>query len=137
MARESHLSLIRSVEPSDHDPIFASIERHRRAAAIWSSAVHREFKLEGKNDAQFAEARRVEQKARADKGNAVADLVQIGPTTVAGVVALLRYYARSAALDGGTFWPDYFGDGAEEYSLTLAAMRLTPSSGLRGRPETE
>lgn len=119
MVKESHLSLIRSVELDDHDPIFASIERHRLAAAIWSAAVHREFKLEGKDDALFAEANRVEQKARTDRDNATCDLVRIGPTTVAGVIALLRYYEQSAALDGGTFWPDYIGDSKEEYSATL------------------
>jgi hypothetical protein len=64
MARASHLSVVRSAQPNDRDPIFAAIERHRQAHAIWSAAVHREFTLEGKDDVRFIESQLVtEEKA--------------------------------------------------------------------------
>lgn len=120
MARTSHLSIVRSAEPNDSDPIFAAIERHRRSAAIWAAAVNREFELEGKDDALHAEARRVTEEQATEKGNACVDLVTKHPTTIDGVIALLRYYGQNASLDGGTYWPDYLGDSAEEYGATMA-----------------
>jgi hypothetical protein len=116
----SHLSIVPTAEPDDKDPIFATIERHRRAAAIWAAAVHREFELEGKDDALYAEAQRVTEEQATEKGNACVDLVTIHPTTTEGVIALLRYYGQNASLDGGTYWPDYLGDSAEEYGATMA-----------------
>jgi hypothetical protein len=119
MAKPSHLSIVRSVEPNNDDPIFEVIERHRRAAAIWGAAVDREFQLEKKDDALFAEAQRVTEEQATEKGNACVDLVTISPTTIEGVITLLRYYESNAALDGGTFWPDYLGDNDEEYPATF------------------
>ena len=114
MAGESHLSLVRSPEPGD--PIFDAIERHRRAHAIWSAAVHDEFKLEGKADARFTESQLVtevtEEKA-IERHNACVDLVAIYPTTISGVIALLRYYAEHASLEGDTCWPEYLDDEGE------------------------
>jgi hypothetical protein len=121
MVRESHLSIVRSAQPNERgDPILEVIERHRRAAAIWGAALHREFELEGKDDALHAEAQRVTEEQSTEKGNACVDLVTISPTTIEGVIALLRYYGQNAALDGGNYWPDYLGDSAEEYGATIA-----------------
>jgi len=116
MARPSHLTIVRSAEPDD--PIFTAIERHRRSAAIWSAAVHREFASEGKDEARFIKAKAAEQKARADRDDAVCDLVRVKPTTIAGVVALLKYYGESAAIDDRVYWPDDLDD--EPYDLLLA-----------------
>jgi hypothetical protein len=111
MAGESHLSLVRSAEPGD--PIFDAIERHRRAHAIWSTAVHRKFKLEGKDVARFIESQLVTEEKAIERHNACVDLVTIYPTTIAGVIALLRYYAEHASLDGDTSWPEYLDDEGE------------------------
>jgi hypothetical protein len=111
MARESHLSLVHCAEPGDL--IFDAIERHRRAHAIWSAAVHREFKLEGKDGANFIESQLVTEEKAIERHNACVDLVTIYPTTIAGVIALLRYYAEHAALDGDTCWPEYLDDEGE------------------------
>ena len=100
------LSIVRSADPNEpDDPILEAIGRHRRAAAIWSAAVHREFELEGKSDALFAEAQRIERKARADRDDATCDLVLIGPTTVACIIALLRYYEQAQRSTGAPFGP--------------------------------
>jgi hypothetical protein len=121
MARASHLSIVHSAAPNEpDDPIFEVIERHHRVAAIWGAAVHREFELEGKDDTLYAEAKRVTEEQATEKGNACVDLVTIYPTTIEGVIALLRYYGQSASLDCGTYWPDYLGDSAEEYGATIA-----------------
>lgn len=111
MVRESHLSLVRSNKPGD--PIFDAIERHRRAHAIWSAAVHREITLEGKNDVRFIEPQLVTEEKAIERHNAGVDLVTIYPTTIAGVIALLRYYAEHASLDGETCWPGYSDDEVE------------------------
>jgi hypothetical protein len=37
----------------------------------------------------------------------------INRTTIAGVTALLRYYAEHASLDGDTCWPEYSDDEGE------------------------
>lgn len=111
MVRESHLSLVRGDEPGD--PIFDAIERHRRAHAIWSAAVHREFKFEGKDDARFIASQPLTEEKAIERHNACVDLVTIYPTTIAGVTALLRYYAEHASLDGHTCWPEYLEDEGE------------------------
>jgi hypothetical protein len=48
-----------------------------------------------------------------ERHNSCVDLVTIYPTTVAGVIALLRYYAEHASLDGDTRWPEYSDDEGE------------------------
>jgi hypothetical protein len=111
MVRECHLSLVRSNEPGD--PIFDAIDRHRRAHAIWSAAVHREFELEKKDDARFIESQLVTEEKAIERHNACVDLVTIYPTTIGGVIALLRYYAEHASLDGDTCWPEYSDDEGE------------------------
>jgi hypothetical protein len=111
MAKESHLSLVRSAEPGD--PIFDAIERHRRAHAVWSAAVHREFKSEGKDGARFIESQLVTEEKAIERHNACVDLVKVHPTTIAGAIALLRYYAEHASLDGDTCWPKYLDDERE------------------------
>jgi hypothetical protein len=121
---ESHLSLVRSAEPGD--PIFDAIERHRRAHAIWSSAVHRKFKLEGKDDARFIESQLVTEEKAIERHNACVDLVTIYPTTIAGVIALLRYYAEHASLDGDICWPEYLDDeGEHEHGEALVRHAVT------------
>ena len=112
MARASHVSVVRRARPNDRDRIFAAIERHRQAHAIWSAAVQRETTLEGKDDIRFIESQLTEEKA-IERHNACVDLVTIYPTTIAGVIALLRYYAEHASLDGVTCWPQYSNDEGE------------------------
>jgi hypothetical protein len=111
MVRESHLSLVRSNEPGD--PIFDAIERHRQSHAIWSAAVHREFKFEGKDDARFIKSQLLTEEKAIERHNACVDLVTIYPTTIAGVIALLRYYAEHVSLDGNTCRPEYSDDEGE------------------------
>jgi len=104
---------VRSAEPNDRDPIFAAIERHRQAHAIWSAAVHREFTLDGKDAARFIESQLLTEENAIERHNSCVDLVTIYPTIIAGVTALLRYYAHHASLDGGTYWPEYSDDEGE------------------------
>jgi hypothetical protein len=95
MAKASHLSPVRTAKSDDSDPIFAVIERHLRAHAIWSAALDRD--VEG----VFLD------KASVDRDKAICDLTEIYPTTVAGVVALLRHYERYE--EDEEYWGDDFG----------------------------
>jgi len=113
MARASYLSIVRGAEPNDRDRIFAAIERHRQAHALWSAAVRREFTLEEKDDARFIGSQLAKEEKAIERHNACVDLVTIYPTTIAGVIALLRYYAEHASLNGDTCWPEYSDDEAE------------------------
>jgi hypothetical protein len=42
--------------------------------------------------------------------NAAINLLRVDPTTIAGVVALLEYFAEVEAIDDGGLWPDSISD---------------------------
>jgi G:T/U-mismatch repair DNA glycosylase len=126
----SHLSIVPTAEPDDKDPIFATIERHRRAAAIWAAAVHREFELEGKDDALYAEAQRVTEEQATEKGNACVDLV----TTRRPPKALLLSYVitgRTRRSTAGLTGPITWATARKNTGRRWHAMRPPRLSGLR------
>ena len=108
------------------DPIYAAIERHKAAGAIWDAAVDVR--------AAFPEATlTVEQRRQRDLlddaqdeawepcEQAGIDLISTEPTTLAGIVAAIRYI-RIQMRDDGTFMPHQIefefdsgseGDGGE------------------------
>ena len=91
------------------DPIYAAIERHKAAAAIWDAAVtaRARFPDTDMNDEQ------AEQCDLLDESREIAwepceqsaiDLINTAPTTLAGIVAAIQY-ARIQMQDDGTFMP--------------------------------
>lgn len=114
-----------STEP---DPIFAAIERHRQSIAPWLAAVEYEFGID-RNDPRHAEAERMTAEKQGNLLETCADLIRIYPTTIAGVVALLRYFAQSAA-DDRVYWPgrhtDYELDLARHAAAALERIARSP-----------
>lgn len=106
-----------STEP---DPIFAAIERHRSAWVEWTATVGVWADMSHKDprhhEAQFT----MDEKGRV-RDEACNDLLTTYPTTVAGVVAFLRYYEQSATLDGGTYWPQHIDHDAYERDEAFGA----------------
>jgi hypothetical protein len=96
---------------AEADPIFAAIEAHRRAIAAHGEAVGVEMALEVSlpddrrltdawedeivetDDPRWPAALRAVSAASSAMDDAAIDLVNIEPTTVAGVEGLLRYFA--------------------------------------------
>lgn len=132
MARESHLSLVRA--PNRVIQFLMRSSVIARAHAIWSAAVHREFRSEGKDGARFIESQLVTEEKAIERHNACVDLVTIHPTTIAGAIALLRYYADHASLDGDTCWPKYLDDEREhEHGEVLVRHAVAALGGSQRR----
>jgi hypothetical protein len=125
---------------TEPDPIFAAIERHRSAYAEWVAALDYETALEHElpsekrrsdwsrgvvntDDPRWIDNVVAIDKWHDEKAAAMTDLVTVSPTTAAGVLALLKYYAETAPLDAKTYWPDAIDDEAyerdEEFGTTL------------------
>jgi hypothetical protein len=92
------------------DPIYEAIEKHRAAFARVSAAIDVEQAAEAatpkgmrKTDEFYLEAREAVGAAWDAEGDAAIELLNVYPTTMVGVVALLNY-AISADTDGET-WP--------------------------------
>jgi len=112
MARASYLSVVRNAGPDNSDPIFETIEHHRRCAAIWSQVVERS------DDCDAPPAVWAARDAAFDK------LVRTHPTTIPDVIAFLEYFASYAGRWGGTYWPDGF-DLQLARHLTASLERIT------------
>jgi hypothetical protein len=112
-----------SAEP---DPIFAAIESHRSAWVDWSAIVEHEYGL-GFDDPRYAASQTVMEAKQAIKCDRCFNLVEIYPTTIGGVVALLQYYAETFELDDKTYWPDDFGMPLARHAA-LALERITRSA---------
>ena len=91
------------------DPIFAAIERHKQAAAVWDAAVDVRSNF---NDLDMTDEQR-EQRDELDDAvedawipcsHAGADLINTEPTTSAGIVAAIAYI-RIQMRDDGTYMP--------------------------------
>jgi hypothetical protein len=103
------------------DPIFVAIEAHKAAFAHVIAAIDIEQAVEAsipkemrlqihETDERWLESRKAVSAAWDAEGDAAIELLNIYPTTMAGVMALLEY-AISADRDGET-WPDLLsGDG--------------------------
>jgi hypothetical protein len=92
------------------DPIFAAIEAHKAAFARVVAAIDVEQAAEAatpkgmrKTDERWLESGKAVSAAWEAEGDAAIELVNVRPTTMTGVVALLNY-AISADHDGET-WP--------------------------------
>jgi hypothetical protein len=113
---------------AEADPIFAAIEAHRKAIAAHGEAVDVEMALEASlpddqrqscgetiletDDPRWPAALRAVSAAWDCMDDLAIDLVKIEPTTVAGIEALLRYFAD----DEDNSFPDGVprDDGSEE-----------------------
>jgi hypothetical protein len=116
------------------DPIFAAIEEHRTARAIWIANVHRnsdlekglprekrrssvggwEEKIVETDDPRWIESERAVIKTSDAEIDATIPLVDVTPTTRAGIVALLQY-AVSNDTDGEGWPRDLVGDDGKGY----------------------
>jgi hypothetical protein len=95
-------SVLAKAEATANDPIFAAIDAHRRAWAELNA------NCSALDAAGTEEAKREERRLN-DAVDAAADkLVEIVPTTIAGVTALLTHAAEAA--QGGNMWPDGYVD---------------------------
>ena len=105
-----------------HDPIFAAIERHRRACAETTAAFGRLTALEhelskdralsaGDLDAEPQhQAADFEAGSAADRQDDVAiEMLHTQPTTVAGATAVLSYYVEAEA-PGEQVFPEFLDD---------------------------
>jgi hypothetical protein len=93
-------------------PIFVAIEKHRSAFASVVAAIDVEQAAEAatpkgmrETDEHYLEAREAVSAAWEAEGDAAIELLNVYPTTMAGVMALLDY-AISADRDGET-WPQH------------------------------
>jgi hypothetical protein len=76
------------------DPVFGLIETHRAAHAALVAAIYQDFDGDG-----ATAAHEVEQ-------SALVDLIEAAPTTLAGVIATMRYIADVGTGDEGYLLPD-------------------------------
>jgi hypothetical protein len=92
------------------DPIFAVIERHKRAAVVWDAAVDVRSNF---NDLDMSTDEQWEQRDELDDATedtwrpceqAGIDLVNTEPTTQAGIIAAIAYI-RIQMLDDGIYMP--------------------------------
>jgi hypothetical protein len=102
------------------DPIYAAIERHKAASAVWDAAITIRAKFQDASDESKEQADKLQEAADEAWGSceqAAIDLINTEPTTLAGIVAAIRYCIRQMA-DDGTFMPhgieyDNGGDAQE------------------------
>jgi hypothetical protein len=93
------------------DPIFAAIEAHKAAFVRVIAAIDVEHAVQAEipkgptkwSDPRLIDSRKATSAAWEVEGDAASELVNVHPTTMAGVIALLDY-AISADRDGET-WP--------------------------------
>jgi hypothetical protein len=121
------LSMLPGIVPATEtvDPIFAAIEAHRRAAAVWDAALD-------KND----EAK--ETAAHDRLVQAGVDLLNTGPATVPGIITAIQYM-RAQMLNDGTYMPhhlkwDGVGD-AKETKAWIDAFLATLVATIAGREQ--
>jgi hypothetical protein len=106
-----------------HDPIFAAIEAHRAAFTNVVAAIDVQAAIEdklpkgirsrnGEASARWIECKKAVCLAWEAEEDAAIDLVNIRPTTIGGISALLNY-AVSADRDGETWPPQLLADDGE------------------------
>jgi hypothetical protein len=114
------------------DPIFAAIERHRVAEREFGHAITAQSKLEEElpehlrqsdirppevneivetDDPRWIAAERAHHAAMEKEGECAEALLEIRPTTLEGLSALLRYAEKA---DAGRDWPDQIASAAAE-----------------------
>jgi hypothetical protein len=98
--------------PDETDPIFAAIEHRRATVAAHNAALKDSAAEEKMNGAGLAEAKRRERAASSADAKAIRSLFSTVPTTLAGVLALVRYAAECDAA-GDDIWMVYMTDEDE------------------------
>ncbi|KRR22625.1 hypothetical protein CQ14_30935 [Bradyrhizobium lablabi] len=85
------VSVVFPTAAAELDPIFAAIERHRDLSADYTAAVDISSRLEVGPEFEAADA------IAGDRCRALLDhadaLIRLEPTTIAGAIALMRYFA--------------------------------------------
>ena len=129
-----------STEP---DPIFAAIERHRAAATAWLMAVHIEFSTEAElprdkcksritewdsnivetDDPRWPAAIKKNCETRHQMSDAAIRLTEIEPTTIAGAMALLRYYMEVVAGKDSCIFPESVCEVSDDEEVDLEEPR--------------
>ena len=89
-ARDGSAIPARASTPPEPDPIFAAIERHRKACAAYADAALAEDRLEPAKP-WYPEAEADLARANDEEDEAALALTDTSPTTIAGMVALLRH----------------------------------------------
>jgi hypothetical protein len=115
VASAAALPLAAAVPPmaeTTADPIYAVIERHRKACREHSEAVdtHMDFEESGMEGEKLEEYKRLvaETDASYDRLDEVGcDLINTKPTTLAGILALCRYIKPLFAEDDAPDLPEY------------------------------
>jgi hypothetical protein len=87
--RMTGTATIRRIEPSEPDPIYAAIERHRRAFSEFSAAVAAADVFS--DHPEYEALQKPAKKAGRKETALVWKLVEIEPTTAAGLTALIQY----------------------------------------------
>ena len=110
------------------DPVYAAIDAHRKAHVAHEAAIDREFELEARlpqekrqsrvdgngatmsatDDPLWMMSELAVRRASDAKFRAACDLLDVRPTTIAGIVALSKYAVDH--MDAGNNWPDQVGD---------------------------
>jgi hypothetical protein len=96
------LALPAAAIASEPDPILAAIEAHRRAWVDFDPCSELDQMASNGNEGAAQELDRLEKGLDA----AVVNLLNIAPTTIGGVAALLAYAAEFVMNDDGISWPD-------------------------------
>lgn len=115
---------------ANSDPIFAAIEAHRKADAEFGDCVERKCALENAlprdrrksnnwsgeqtivetDDPRWIAAVREEVEGSDLRQEAALTFMSTEPTTIAGVYAMLAYFADVEVIDCGMAWPDSLHD---------------------------
>jgi hypothetical protein len=108
---------VASLTPSGIDPIYAAIERHKQAAAVWDAAVDVRSNI---NDLQMTAKQRDEldgpvEGARDALDDAAIDLINTAPTTLAGIARALNFMREQMAQEDGAYMPSYLALKGSDY----------------------
>jgi hypothetical protein len=114
------------------DPIFAAIEKHRRARAETNAAWSRLSSLQ--EDARSTEERCIEQEDEATNAirrqdDIALELLHIQPSTVAGAAALLGYYVEAVSRNKQFFPENLDDDGNRVDAADISVYDSPPAFG--------
>jgi hypothetical protein len=109
------------------DPIFAAIERHKASYVAFGHLLNLKDKFEdehGRSHAspEYEEWQRREDEACDAESSATAEMVATVPTTIAGVVALLRYVDEEHARRNELLYDETFEDLISTTAVPLASI---------------
>jgi hypothetical protein len=99
MAKKSASAKLPSVDDAGADPIFAAIERHKASYAAFSHVLTLKDDFEQQHEDETPEPEQAEWDRREEETctaevDACDEMIATGPTTLPGLLALLRYIKR-------------------------------------------